>query len=134
MPIGAAIAGLSAVKTAVTLSAQKKAAKAAKRAADDSIALQKEVYGQSKENLQPYIVRGNTAGDSLSALLGLGADPAAAKQAFNNYLNSTGYQFQLDQSLRSVAQNRAFAGLLDSGSALKAAQKNASDLSSGYFN
>lgn len=57
-----------------------------------------------------------------------------ASGAFNNYLDSAGYQFQLGEMNKGAdAQFRA-AGALDSGAAVKAAQERAQNLSTGFFN
>lgn len=68
------------------------------------------------------------------ALLGQGGDTAAANTAFNNYLNSTGYQFQLDQGSKAITGNAASRGLLNSGSTAKALEGYGQNLASGYFN
>jgi len=61
-------------------------------------------------------------------------DPNAAYQnAFQNYLNSTGYQFQVDQGNRAITQNRAAAGALNSGATLKALQTYGQNTATGFF-
>lgn len=53
----------------------------------------------------------------LQGMLGLGGgDP----QAFQKYLNSSGYNFMLDSGSRAITGNAAAKGLLNSGSTLKA--------------
>ncbi len=135
MPIGAIVAGVagaSAVGAGVTASATKKAAKAAKQSADESIALQRDIYGQNKGLLSPFVDRGNAAGDRLSAFLGLGGDPVASQKAFDSYLDSTGYRFQLSQGLSGITSQKATAGLLNSGSTLKALDKYSTGLAQGW--
>ena len=62
------------------------------------------------------------------------SDPNAAYQnAFQNYLNSTGYQFQVDQGNRAITQNRAAAGALNSGATLKALQTYGQNTATGFF-
>lgn len=65
--VGGSILGASATK------------KAANKAADTSLAVAKEnnalaadIYGQNKSALSPFMERGNAAGDSINALLGIG--------------------------------------------------------------
>jgi hypothetical protein len=107
---GAAIAGGSARGAAQT---------AASTAAQND-ALESQIYGSNKALAQPYVDAGDQAEKALNGFLGLGGDPAATQKAFNDYLNSTGYQFNLNQGLGAVSQNKAAAGLLGSGSTLKA--------------
>ncbi len=83
-------------------------------------ALQSQIYQANAANEQPYIGRGNTAGDALNGFLGLGGDPAATQKAFQDYLNSTGYQFDLGQGINAAQQNSASRGQLTSGGTLKA--------------
>lgn len=61
----------------------KSASKAASKAADTSLAvaqqnnaLARDIYGQNKQVLSPFVGRGNVAGDHINALLGLGGAPA----------------------------------------------------------
>lgn len=58
--------------------------------------------------------------DAISAMLGLGGDTAGQNQAFDNFRNSTGYNFQMDQGSRAITGNAASRGLLNSGATLKA--------------
>lgn len=82
---------------------------------------------------------GSTAGqtgvasNALAGLLGVGGDPAAAQQGFQNYLGSTGYQFQLGEGMRGLTANNATKGLLNSGAAMKGAQQYGQGLASNYF-
>lgn len=83
---------------------------------------------------------GGTAGmaggvsNALAGLLGIGGDPAAAQQGFENYLGSTGYQFQLGEGLRALTAGAATKGLTNSGAAMKSANKYGQGLASNYFN
>lgn len=88
--IAGGIAAAGAIGGAVlSSSAQKKAAKQANAAQQDatqaqltlgreSLALNKDIYGQNKAMLTPFVNRGNVAGDSINALLGLPSAPTAA--------------------------------------------------------
>jgi hypothetical protein len=57
----------------------------------------------------------------------------AAGAAFGNYLNSTGYKFQLGQGMQAVTGSAAARGLLNSGSTLKALDQYGQGLGSSYF-
>ena len=63
---------------------------------------------------------------------GLGGDPAASTKAFNDFLNSTGYQFNLNQGLDAAERSKASAGLLNSGSTLKALDSYGTGLADTY--
>lgn len=83
---------------------------------------------------QGYIQNGGNANNAMAALLGLGGDSAAAKSAFNNYLGSTGYNFNLQQGTAGINANAASRGLLNSGSTGKALTSYGQNLGSQYFN
>jgi hypothetical protein len=69
--------------------------------------------------LSGNITNGNNAGNSIAGILGMGGT-TAQKQAFDQWKNSTGYQFGLNQGIQSITGNAATSGLLNSGSTLKA--------------
>lgn len=119
---GAAISGGAADSAAST---------AANTAAANN-ALQSQIYGSNKALAQPYIDSGGNAETALNGFLGLGGDPAATQKAFNDYLGSTGYQFNLGQGLDAVNQSKAAAGLLGSGSTLKALDAYGTGLADQY--
>lgn len=54
--------------------------------------------------------------------------------AFQNYLNSTGYNFQLSQGLGAISGNAASKGILDSGDTARALQGYGQGLASTTFN
>lgn len=119
---GAALSGSaadSAAHTAATTAAQ-------------NDALQSQIYGSNKALAQPYVDAGDHAETALNGFLGLGGDPAATQKAFNDYLNSTGYQFNLNQGLGAVNQSKAASGLLGSGSTLKALDAYGTGLADQY--
>lgn len=68
----------------------------------------------------PYLQGGANASNAIQGLLGIGGDPAAAGKAFNDFLGSTNYRFQLGQGLNAVSNSAAAKGLLNSGATLKA--------------
>lgn len=69
--------------------------------------------------------------DTASSLLTGGT---AGNAAFNNYLNSTGYKFQMDQGTRAITGNAASRGLLGSGGTAKALTQYGQGLAGNYFN
>ena len=91
MAIGttAAILGSAAISAGASALGASKNSKAINRATEaqtdsnaQSLALQREIYGQNRQTLNPFITRGNAAGNQLNALLGLGGgQPAQQTQA-----------------------------------------------------
>jgi len=59
---------------------------------------------------------------------------AGYNNAFNNYLKSTGYQFQLGEGTRAITGSAAARGLLDSGATAKALTSYGQNLASTSFN
>lgn len=57
----------------------------------------------------------------------------SATPAFQNYLNSTGYNFQMDQGQRAITGSAAARGLLDSGGTAKALTSFGQGLAGNYF-
>lgn len=85
------------------------------------------------QNLAPYTQAGQQAVGQQASLLGLG-DPASGQAGLQNYLNSTGYQFQLGQGTDAITGNAAARGLLNSGSTLKALNNYGQGMGASYFN
>jgi hypothetical protein len=103
MPVGIIAAGVGAAGAvagaAINSSAVGSASQAATNAAQANNALESQIYNNNVQLAQPYITSGNTAESALNGFLGLGGDPAATQKAFQTYLASTGYQFNLNQGL-----------------------------------
>lgn len=209
MPISAIVGGVASIGGAILGSkAQKKAANAAAQAATDNTAannaLARDIYGQNKATLSPFINTGTNASGAINALLGLGgaaptvgAQPASSPQygstptggymapgnsmwgsggmfngepingltysdgnqyapqpqyaaanvttqaapqnqqqyqnAFDNYRNSTGYQFRLGEGAKSLDNSYASRGVGQSGAAAKAALNYGQNIASGEF-
>lgn len=83
---------------------------------------------------QQYLPAGGAAVDQQAALLGLGGDPAAAQQAYQNYLNSTGFQGQMQAGQQAITTSAAARGLLGSGSTAKALTRFGHNLGQQSFN
>ncbi len=125
-----AVAGVAGA--AISAGAANHASNVAANAAAQNNALQSQIYTSNKGLEQPYIDAGNTASTALQGFLGLGGDPAATQKAFDNYLNSTGYQFTRQQGLDAATQSKAAAGMLGSGATLKALDAYGTGLASQY--
>ncbi len=96
-----------------------KAAGAVGDAAAQNNALQKWLYEQNQGNFTPFMQAGQQGQSALQALLGLGGDPSAFTKGFDNYKDSMGYKFTLDQGVDALNTNAANRNLLRSGSNLK---------------
>lgn len=72
----------------------------------------------------PVMAQGTSAG-------GGGDGP---KSAFDNYLKSTGYQFQLGEGQRAITTSNAAKGVLNSGATAKALTKYGQNIASTSFN
>jgi hypothetical protein len=105
--IGAAIAGTAAVAGgAMSANGAKNAANAQQKASRSTVAESARQYDLSRADQEPWRKFGQTS-------LGNLTNPLA------NFQASPDYQFRLSRGLEGVTQNKAVAGLLKSGSALK---------------
>lgn len=72
--------------------------------------------------------------NAMLGLLGVGGDPAAAQQGLRNFMDSAGYQTQLQSGQEMLQQSLASRGLQNSGAATKQAIRFGQGLGSQYFN
>lgn len=117
--IGSLIGGNKADKAA------KEAAKTARLGFD---------WASTNPNFKGYLESGGKANNAIGNLLGIGGDPAAANAAFDQYKNSTGYNFRLKEGMGAITGSNAARGLLNSGSTIKRSMQYGQDLASGEFN
>lgn len=80
------------------------------------------------------VTGGTAANDATQQLLGLKPMGSGTANAFNNYLGSTGYNFQLKQGQDAIASSAASKGLLNSGGTGKALEEYGQGLGANYFN
>lgn len=127
-----AIIGASVLGGATTAIASGNAASAQKQAANQANQTAQQFYGQSQQELQPYITGGQNAYGTLNQLLGVGSsgDPSQMQSALENL---PGYQFTLNQGLKSTQNSAAARGLADSGAALKGAATYATGLANTNY-
>ncbi len=75
--IGLGVAGLGAGASALSANkASKRAAATSQANTDANVGLAREIYGQNRQIMSPFVDRGNAAGNQINALLGLGGGPA----------------------------------------------------------
>jgi hypothetical protein len=84
-------------------------------------------------SLSPALGYTTSGGNMLGNLLGVGGAPAQT-DALNNYANSGGMQFLMDQGQKMVTSSKAAQGLLNSGSYGTALMKYGQGLGSTYLN
>lgn len=80
------------------------------------------------------IAGGSEAGKAARQLLGLEPLTPGVSNGFDNYLKSTGYNFQLKSGSDAITSSNAAKGLLNSGGTLKALDTFGQNLGSNYFN
>ena len=90
--------------------------------------------GAGNQYIQPYQANGVAANNSIAQLLGQAPITSQTQNGFNNYLNSTGYNFQLQQGTNALASQGSASGLLQSGGAAKALTQYGQNLASTNFN
>ena len=150
----ALIAGVAAVAGAgaglIGASKNSKAIKqstAAQQASEaQQIAYQREARAQNTAALSPFMARGNVAGETINAALGLGGNvpgqtvgpagqnPAtSAMAAYELFKSSTGYQTRLDEGYSALNAGYAGRGVLQSGAAVKSALRYGQEFASNEF-
>lgn len=123
MVVAAVVAGVVAIGSGIAASEGADSAKDAQTSANTKARkVQAEIRAENKKILDPFVQRGNKAGDVINSFLGLNGS-AAGMEAFNTWLGSTDYQFTTDRGIGAITGNAATRGILNSGSTLKAVQK-----------
>jgi hypothetical protein len=79
--------------------------------------------------LSPQVNNAGASSNAMADLLGLNGG-GAQNAGFDNWRNSTGYQFGMDQGTQAITGGAASKGLLNSGATAKALQK----FGTGYAN
>lgn len=135
--IGVGLAAGAAGSIASSNSNKKAAATAAQaqqNVANQSNALQASVRAENVGLLSPTVQRGDVAGNTLNAMLGLGTaeQGAAAQNAFGDYIKNSDYGFQFGTGANGVNSGYAGAGTLQSGAAMKGLEQFRQNLQSGY--
>ncbi len=87
--VGALGAGASAISSN---KASKRAAQTSQANTDANVALARDIYGQNQQALNPFMQRGNVAGNQINALLGLGGSQNMGGPAFVGALPTAGAQ------------------------------------------
>lgn len=120
--VGGVVGGVLAQRSA------KKQAKEVEQASELGFNfLQESAVGKS------FLPAGGRASDTISDLLGVGGNPAQARNAFKNFQNSSGFDFRVQTGSDAITGNAAARGLLNSGSTLKALNQFGQNTASSEF-
>jgi len=114
----AAMAGGSILGSVIQARGAKAAGRAQARAADRAAQLQAQQFQMSKELLQPFVLGAAGAFERQQALTGA-LGPEAQNQAYQQFQESPGVQWQRDQGLRGIEAELGSQGV-GGGTRLKA--------------
>lgn len=90
-------------------------------------------YPFINETYSPQATGGVNAFNTLGSALGIGGNFAGQQQAYDNFLNNSGYGYMMDQAMRGVQNSNAGRYLLRSGDTLKALQDRSTNIGKTYF-
>lgn len=131
--LGAIIgAGASLLGGVLSSRASKKAAQTQADSANRASEVQKEMYEQTRRDLDPYRVAG---GNALEQMMGKMAPDGFFNQVYGGQkiYDDPSYNFRLNQGLGAVQQSAAAQGNLLSGATLKALNNYAQDSASQEY-
>lgn len=92
-----------------------------------------QAYNYLNGALSPTVATGTAANDQAADALGVGSDPNGAAQGVQNYFNSAGGQFTMNQGTQAIQNDAAAKGLLNSGATLKALQTYGQGTGQQYY-
>jgi hypothetical protein len=131
-------AGVAVAGGIMGANAAKSAASAQADAINNALQFQQQVYGNTQQNLNPFIGAGTNALGALQQLYGLA--PAGtggggnALQSYQNFTQTPFYQFPLSQGISALNRSGAASGLTLSGGQLNSLQKYGQGYASQNFN
>jgi homoserine kinase len=125
--VAAAIVGSAVVGAGASLAGSKAQSKAAQKAAET----QERMYKQTRADLLPYNTAGQSAVNNLTTNMAKYTAPVKMDEA--QLRRTPGYQFNLQQGLKSVQNAAAARGLGNSGAALKGAAAYATGLADSTY-
>jgi hypothetical protein len=111
--------------------AAKEAARTQATAAQNALALQREMFDYQKGLLEPYQQAGTAALGRLTGVMGLGGQPATGGQQMLEM--DPGYAFRLGEGMKALERLQAARGNMLSGGAIKAGQRFAQDVASQEY-
>lgn len=135
--VAVAIGGAAVLGGATSIISGNKAANAQEDAANKSVAEQQREYDQARSDYAPWRNTGTGALSKLGSLYGINSDGttgAPSQSAINDFQNTPGYQFQLQQGTQAAEHSAAARGLLGSGAAMKSIASYAGGLADSTYN
>src|SRR3546814_418141 len=123
--VAAAVIGSAVVGAGASAVAGSKAAKAAKKGADQSVAEQRRQYDQTRADYAPWRAAGESALSRLTNEMKEGATTA--------YTKSPSYDFRLSEGVKAAERSAAARGRLGSGATMKAVQRYGEGLASADY-
>lgn len=90
--------------------------------------------GAGADATKGFVNTGSAANDAEGQLLGVTPITGQTQNGFKNYLNSTGYKFQMQQGSDAITGSAAARGLVNSGSTGKALTQFGQGLAANSFN
>ena len=121
--VGNVVSGIAAANAAEAASEQQS------QAAQNALALQREMFEYQKGLLEPYRTAGTAALKRLEGALGLGG----AAQPQQMLEMDPGYGFRLGEGMKALERMQSARGNMLSGGAMKAGQRYAQDYASGEY-
>lgn len=119
MVVAAVVAGVVAIGSGIAASEGADSAKDAQNANNKKARnVQAEIRAENKAILDPFVQRGNKAGDVINSFLGLNGSQAG-QEAFNTWLGSTNFEFTTSQGIKALDSSAAARGGLFSGKTVK---------------
>ena len=137
--IGGSISAAGGIADALIGSSASKTAASEQTTADqNAINFDQGVFNTQQANLKPYMTAGNTALSSLmtgfsDGTFGPGSIPAFTAPTAAQAQATPGYQFNLQQGLKSVDEGAAAKGGLQTGGTIKAEQNYGAGLASTTY-
>ncbi len=128
--IGTAILGGAAIAGVAGIAGSALASGAQRDAANTASQTQRDIYGQNRELLNPFVQGGQKAYGTLNDLIGVGGNSGTMQKTLEGL---PGYQFTLGQGLKSTQNSAAARGLGTSGAALKGAAGYATGLANSQY-
>lgn len=125
--VATAIVGSAVVGAGASIAGSSAQSKAAGKSADTQL----QMYRQTRDDLLPYNNAGQTATNMLTGQLGQLTSPIVMDQ--QTLAKTPGYQFNLNQGLKSTQNSAAARGLGNSGAALKGAASYATGLADSTY-
>lgn len=109
------------------------ALRAQQEATDKGIALQGNMYNQSRADMQPWQEVGRNSLQDLNRLVNGDGSPLTRSFTLADFQQDPGYQFRMDQGQKALERSAAARGGLNSGATMKALARYGQDYASNEY-